>query len=474
MGVDYMHKERLEVLQQGVKKSNKKYVLYWMQQSQRVHYNHALNHAIHVANLYDLEVLVCFFIDDGFSNANERHFSFLLEGLSEVKNTLETFKIGFHYEICTAKEGIKPLIEDAFYVVFDKGYQKYQLEIREHVKQVINHQAPDLMIVEIDSDMVMPIKSISNKLEYGAYTIRPKLMKLYPSYLDYKRIYEVNKPFSYTDVYKKQPFEIESILQSLSIDRSIKRSPIYKGGYVEAQKWWFRFMTNGMNRYHESNDPSENRTSKMSMYLHFGQISVLELIDKLNMLLNENKIDQAPYDAYIEQLVVRRTLAFNYVTFNQGYDSFEQMTEPWAYETMKNHEQDPREFLYTKEQLQLGLTHDPYFNAAMAEMRITGYMHNYMRMYWAKKIIEWMPTYKEAYQTILELNNSYFIDGRDPNSYAGVAWCFGKHDRAWTERFVFGKLRYMNASGLTRKFEIETYVLQMNELMNQYETSKAG
>jgi deoxyribodipyrimidine photo-lyase len=130
---------------------------------------------------------------------------------------------------------------------------------------------------------------------------------------------------------------------------------------------------------------------------------------------------------------------------------------------MKAHENDQRDYLYTKEDYLLFQTHDPYFNAAMKEMVLTGYMHNYMRMYWAKKIMEWSPNHKVAYETIKTLNNTYFIDGRDANSYAGIAWCFGKHDRAWTEREIFGKLRYMNAKGLERKFDIHRYVAKMDQ-----------
>ena len=140
------------------------------------------------------------------------------------------------------------------------------------------------------------------------------------------------------------------------------------------------------------------------------------------------------------------------------------MTEPWAYMTMNEHAHDRRDYLYSKDQIERAQTHDPYFNAAMNEMVYTGYMHNYMRMYWAKKIIEWSNYFEEAYHTIIELNNKYFIDGRDPNSYAGVAWCFGKHDRAWTERPIFGKLRYMNAAGLERKFDMEKYIQRIDHI----------
>ena len=173
------------------------------------------------------------------------------------------------------------------------------------------------------------------------------------------------------------------------------------------------------------------------MYIHFGQISTLEILDQLKMALDQEKITETVYEAYKEQIFIRRELAFNYCYYNPRYDTFNGMTEPWAYETMKIHQSDERVYLYTKDDYINYRTHDPYFNAAMKEMVETGFMHNYMRMYWAKKIIEWSHTHEEAYHTILSLNNAYFIDGRDPNSYTGVAWCFGKHDRAWTERPIF-------------------------------------
>jgi deoxyribodipyrimidine photo-lyase len=202
----------------------------------------------------------------------------------------------------------------------------------------------------------------------------------------------------------------------------------------------------------------------MSLYLHFGQISPLEILERLFLAQEHGQIEGESFDQYIEQLLVRRELALNYVTYQKGYDQFETMTEPWAYMTMKEHELDKRDYLYTLEQLENAKTHDNYFNAAMKEMFYTGYMHNYMRMYWAKKIIEWMPSYKLAYDTIVYLNNKYFIDGRDANSYASIAWCFGKHDRAWNERHIFGKLRYMNDKGLERKFNINNYVELINKI----------
>ena len=162
---------------------------------------------------------------------------------------------------------------------------------------------------------------------------------------------------------------------------------------------------------------------------------------------------------------MRRELAFNFVYYREGYDAFETMTNPWAYRTMDLHNGDVRPYLYNLEALENFATHDIYWNTAMKEMVITGYMHNYMRMYWCKKIIEWTPNFKKAYETAIYLNNKYFIDGRDPNSYTGVAWCFGIHDRGWRERHVFGTLRYMNAQGLKRKFDMEKYIERVDKLI---------
>jgi deoxyribodipyrimidine photo-lyase len=165
-------------------------------------------------------------------------------------------------------------------------------------------------------------------------------------------------------------------------------------------------------------------------------------------------IDRA---AYLEQLIVRRELAFNFVYYTDDYDQFTCLPE-WARKTLDHHAGDKRNPVYSRKALETAQTHDPYWNAAMMEMKHTGYMHNYMRMYWGKKILEWTRDPEQAFKTALAINNEYFLDGRDPNSYAGVAWIFGKHDRPWPERPIFGKVRYMAASGLERKCDIQAYV----------------
>lgn len=458
-----MNKARIIHVKDGKVNIEKKYVLYWMQQSQRVHYNHALNHAIQTANSYQLP-LVCFFgLDDTFKDANERSYAFMLEGLKEVSKTLESLGITFVFKLTKPNEGIKDFLNDAQALIMDRGYLKQQRAWRKDLFHQIKDNE-DLEIDMIDTDLIVPVSTASEKAEYGAYTIRPKIKRLYESFRDFKRLNVIKNKTRINISSDDDLSDIDSLLNKLDIDRSVKKSPYFHGGYQAASKLFSIFILEKSDYYPMSNDPSTNFTSLMSMYLHFGQISSLELLERLYLALEQGVLKGESFDQYIEQLLIRRELAFNYVFYTNGYDEFETMSENWAYQSMNAHEFDHKEYLYDLKVFESYITHDIYFNAAMKQMVVTGYMHNYMRMYWAKKIIEWTPSFKIAYETIIYLNNKYFIDGRDPNSYAGVAWCFGKHDRAWTEREIFGKLRYMNAKGLERKFDIKAYVSQMNLL----------
>jgi deoxyribodipyrimidine photo-lyase len=463
IGRQLMNKERLLKIKEGKKDTSKAYVIYWMQQSQRVHYNHALDHAIRMANHFDLP-LVCFFgLDDTYPEANERSYTFMLEGLKEVSELLK--KLGIHFVLKFGKpnEAIIPFLKEAQGLVMDRGYLRHQRVWRKEVYQKVKDNE-SLFIDMIDTDLIVPVHVSSDKAEYGAYTIRPKIKKRYEAFRDFsklsvlkhKHILDLKSDDDLDDVYE--------LVNKMKIDHQVKKSSYYHGGYKEASRRFSAFILEKSDLYPESSDPSLDATSHMSMYLHFGQISSLELLERLYLALEQGQIKGESFDQYIEQLLIRRELAFNYVFYQEGYDQFDSMTENWAYQTMEAHENDKKAYVYDIDDYESFKTHDPYFNAAMKEMVITGYMHNYMRMYWAKKIIEWSPSFNKAYENILYLNNRYFIDGRDPNSYTGVAWCFGKHDRAWTEREIFGKLRYMNDKGLERKFDIEKYVEKMDTI----------
>ena len=418
------------------------FVLYWMQQSQRAEWNHALEYAVERANGLGLPVAVVFGLMDDYPEANERHYAFMLEGLAETFRTLEQRGIGAfigrgHPADVAFKAG-----RDAALIVCDMGYLRHQAEWRARVAEEAGCE-----VVEIESDVVVPVETASDHAEYMARTIRPKLLKRLDEFL---RPVKTVKPRMGAN--GRQWFQ--------GLERKIPKvgtTGKFKGGTAEAKKRLNRFIAESLAVYEKySNQPQTDNISMLSPYLHFGQIS------PLYVALEIQKAD--PKSRFLEQLIVRRELAINFVWFTPDYDRFSCMPD-WAKLTLKNHAEDKREYLYSREQLEQSQTHDPYWNAAMTEMRITGFMHNYMRMYWGKKVLEWSPSPEEAFETLLAINNKYFLDGRDPNSYAGVAWVFGKHDTAWAERPIFGKTRYMNAAGLKRKCDIEGYVEKVGRIV---------
>jgi len=234
-----------------------------------------------------------------------------------------------------------------------------------------------------------------------------------------------------------------------------------RGGTARANALLEEFIAKKIRHYDElRNDPALDYSSHLSPYLHFGQVSPLAVSLRITA---EKSIPAAAREAFLEELIVRRELSMNFAFYNDLYDEYECLPD-WARKTLAEHAKDRREYLYDADQWERAGTHDPYWNAAQREMMITGKMHNYMRMYWGKKLLEWSRTPAEAFRTALALNNRYELDGRDPNGFAGVAWCFGKHDRAWFERKVFGKIRYMNDSGLRRKFDMDAYLKKVAAL----------
>lgn len=424
------------------------YVLYWMQQSQRVFYNHALNLAIACANNHRCPLVVFFGLTKHYPDASQQHYQFMLEGLAEVQEELALRGIRFVLEQESPEIGIKKWLNKAIEVVFDKSYLRLPRLWRQQVLEVAK-ELPILNIYEVDSDCVVPVTEVSNKVEYGARTIRPKLHRLLSAYNEVPALPEL----------------IVKASGSEPLSMQITAGSYFKGGRKAALALWEKFVKGHLSQYHLSQSPADGNHSRLSPYLHFGQIASLELLHLIEKAYLENKnIPREAVDGFIEQIFVRRELAYNFTTYCEGYDRFETMTEPWAYKTMAIHQPDIRPYLYSYDQLEQGETHDPYWNAAVREMVQTGHMQNYMRMYWCKKIVEWTKDYETAYYTAIELNNRYLYDGRDPNGYAGVAWCFGRHDRAWTERPIFGKLRYMNDKGLVRKFDMEKYLKKVQKV----------
>ncbi len=431
------------------------YVVYWMQASQRTHYNHALEYAVLTANEQEKPLIVFFGLTDKFPEANLRHYTFMIEGLQDVKSKLSHRGIKLIVRITDPAEGIISISKNASIVVTDRGYLRIQKHWRKKASELIH-----CPLIQVESDVIVPVQTASPKEEYSAGTFRPKMHRHVEEYLvPVKKNIPVNNSLE-VDLDSIDILNIRSISENLNISSGIKPSEYYSGGENQAEKHLDLFLGSKINKYNDyRNDPNSNTLSNLSPYLHFGQISPLYIAIRIAGVQADNESKAS----FIDELIVRRELSINFTFYNKEYDTFESLPD-WAKKSLNVHKSDPREYLYKFEQFENGETHDPYWNAAQKEMMITGKMHGYMRMYWGKKILEWSSTPEEAFRTALILNNKYEIDGRDPNSFAGVAWCFGKHDRPWAERPVFGKIRYMNANGLKRKFDADHYVRRINEL----------
>jgi deoxyribodipyrimidine photo-lyase len=436
------------------------YVLYWMQQSQRAEWNHALEYAVRKGNASGRPVVVCFGLSDRYPEANGRHFRFMLEGLRETAETLRRRGIPMVLRLGAPDRVALDLAGRAALVVCDRGYLRHQHGWRRAVAR--NAPCP---VVRVESDAIVPLEMVSAKAEYAARTLRPRIRRQLHDWLVPLSHVRPLRSAMGLPLHGEDPSDTDGLMARLAVDRSVPPvSALFPGGARAAMKRFRAFLAEGLCRYDaNSGQPQTDDVSHMSPYLHFGQISPLRLA-----LLADDAHHAGPENraAFLEQLIVRRELALNFVRYQPDYDRYAALPK-WARTTLDAHRGDLRDHLYTPEQMADGATHDPYWNAAMAEMRHTGFMHNHMRMYWGKKILQWSPSPEAGFETALRLNNRYFLDGRDPNSYAGVLWTFGLHDRAWKERPVFGKVRYMNAAGLKRKCDIAAYVRKVDALVRK-------
>lgn len=443
---------RIKVLSKG-KPTKGNYVLYWMQASQRARYNHALEYAIDSANSMNKPLVVYFGLTDAFPEANERHYHFMLEGLKEVRQSLQERGITMVIRHESPEKGAVALSKDAGMLITDRGYLRIHKLWRNYV--ATHAICP---VIQVESDVIVPVETALAKEAYSAATLRPRIKAYLSNYLLPVEEHDLKVQSLQLGIASVDVSYIAKLLSTMTIERSIKPVAQLRGGSSKAETLLSAFISSYLDRYQElKNDPTAHCVSRMSPYLHFGHISPLYIALEI---LKTNSLDT---DAYLEELIVRRELSMNYVNYNPHYDTFDGLPR-WAQQALNEHAFDPREYTYSREELENSSTHDTYWNAAQREMMVTGYMHGYMRMYWGKKILEWNRSPVEAFNTAVTLNNKYQLDGRDPNSYTGIAWCFGKHDRPWARRPVFGTIRYMSAAGLKRHFDIEKYVSMVQAL----------
>ncbi len=429
------------------------YALYWMQASQRTEYNHALEYAIDAADRISRPLLVYFGLTGSYPEANERHYRFMVDGLREVEAGLADRGVRMLVARESPETGAVALARNACLVVTDRGYTRIQRRWREHVAR-----EADVYVVQVESDVVVPVEIASAKEEYSAATFRPKASRQLAHFVRPMESAAPRLSAVEVDHPSLNLADITDSLESLGIDASVQTVSGFRGGATQADRRLREFIDTRLDRYGDlRNDPGLDLQSNLSPYLHFGQISPLQVY----LAVMESGSPGA--EAYVEELVIRRELAVNFVNYNPRYDSFDCLPA-WVRNSLQEHSEDGREYDYALDDLEHARTHDEYWNAAQLEMVRNGKMHGYMRMYWGKKMLEWTADPSEAFRLALHLNNKYELDGRDPNGFAGVAWCFGKHDRPWAERPVFGKVRYMSAGGLARKFDMKQYVRRVSAL----------
>jgi deoxyribodipyrimidine photo-lyase len=440
-------------------------------------------------------LLVAFGITDDYPEANLRHYRFLAEGLRDVSCGLARRGIAFVVRCGQPAEVAIELAREAAFVVCDGAYLRQLRAWRRRVAE-----AAPVSVAEVETDIVVPVEVASNKREYAARTIRKKVMSRLDEFAALPQTHagqgrpaegaagagptaddaadaagaasgaarraavQAGIPPS---VFENalDPSDPSALCDALDIDRSVEPvSWFLEGGERAARGLFEAFVAERAHLYAENrNEPATSDTSYMSAYLHFGHISPVHLVHRMRDAARLDGGVKESLASFVEELVVRRELSQNYVYFEPHYDSYGALPE-WARSTLSEHAPDERPARYSLEELEHARTHDEYWNAAMREMLATGYMHNYMRMYWGKKILEWTEDPAEAFRRTLYLNNRYFLDGRDPASYANVAWVYGLHDRPWPERDVYGKVRTMKASGLERKCDMKGYIEKVRRL----------
>lgn len=448
--------ERVQALNDAEPKADGKFVLYWMQHSQRAHHNPALEYAIRYANDLDLPCVVAFVFPKGDERATVRRYKFQLEGLKEVADRLAERDLKFLLFRGEPAKTIAAFADenDAAAMVCDRGYLRFERGWREDLADALA-----VPLIQIEGDVVVPIETTSGKREYAARTIRDKAMDRVEDFDSTSSETEPKQASNRMHLSGDLDFtNVGAVLDALSPDNSVGPAPGMIGGTSEARSRLTGFLRSHLDGYDDGRlDPVDDATSHLSPYLHFGQISPVEVVEKIQ----DSSAPKDDREAFLEELIVRRELAKNFVYYaRDAYDSLNALPD-WAAETLEDHKSDDRPDHYTRDQLERGETDDEAWNAAMREMRGRGFIPNYMRMYWGKQILRWTNTPRYAHETALYLNNKYFLDGYDANSYTNVLWLFGLHDRAWGEHDVFGKVRRMTKGGLEGKFDVQGYVARV-------------
>jgi deoxyribodipyrimidine photo-lyase len=447
---------RLRLLRPGEPDPEGRCILYWMQRSQRGRDNPALNLAIELGLAFGLPILAVFGLTARFPMAGRRHYRFLLEGLVDAKTDLARRQVPLVVRIGEPAKVVLAVAREtrAAVVVGDENPVKIGEVWRQAVARALR-----VPLVLVDADVVVPTSLFPNE-EYAARTIRPKIHRVWEQYLKPIPNPKASIPWREAAIPRGEALDVKLLLEQLS-PGGAGEVPHYRGGTAEAIKRLRRFVSERLPVYDAGrNDPNRPVTSELSAHLHFGQISPVTIA----LAARASGAPRPAIDAFLEELIVRRELAVNFVARNSDYDRLAGCPF-WARATLVRHAADPRPVIYSTAQFEAAETHDPLWNAAQREMVLTGRMHGYLRMYWAKKILHWSPDAQTALAIALALNDCYQVDGRDPNGYTGIAWAIGgKHDRAWPERPIFGTVRFMSYESTSRKFDAKAYIARIDAI----------
>lgn len=448
-------KSRITTLSEGPLDLNGQVVVYWMQADQRPTDNWALIRSVELADELHVPVIVLFILHTRTRNSYLRHYDFMLRGLAETARELRSAGFGFGLVMAhdPAAEIARLSVElAAAAVVTDQSYLRWGKWIRREAASKIMVQFEG-----VDAHTIVPPPDAYPKAAYGAYILRPKLRRLRERYLT--EFDETGPSVEWQGVITGAlpDQDVSLLLSRLNLDSSVGPVELPAGPQAASMRL-ASFIEGGFGVYaRKRNDPVAQATSGLSPYLHFGQIASQRVaLDVVNSAAYDHVQDAA--EGFLDELITWRELAVNHVMYNPNYGKYTALPA-WARKSLALHTDDSREYLYSRSELELAQTHDQLWNAGQTEMTKTGRMHGYLRMYWAKKILEWSPSANAAIEVAIYLNDKYFLDGRDANGYSGILWAIGGlHDRPWFDRSVYGQVRYMSYGGAKSKFDIQAYI----------------
>ena len=447
---------RVLVRRDGTPRAEAKCVVYWMQRAQRIVDNPALDVAIEAGNLLGLPIVAYFQVIPNYPNANLRHYHFLQQGLRDVEEDAAERGVGFVVRR-TPESTLEGFLEEvqAALLVGDENACREPERWRTVLAKRLR-----LPFWTVDADVVVPSR-VFDRTFVLLHHFRPHLRAALPKYLVAAR--KIAPLYPWKSNRKMESYSLDKDITDgfTKLDRGIGPVDSFTGGTHAALKRLKAFVNLELKDYETTrNHPEVRGTSRLSPYLHFGNIGPLTIALAVKKAVAEGKTTAAASEKYLDELIGWRELAVLFVRHEPNYDNWE-CAAPWARKTLVEHTADAREHRYTLAQLERAETGDDLWNAAQREMVETGWMHNYMRMYWGKKILEWAPDPARAFEWAVTLNDRYELDGRDPNGYAGIAWAIvGRHDRPWFNRPIFGLVRPMSGASTAKKFDAEMYMRQ--------------